>query len=310
MQPQKILLPTDFSEASKPALRAGITLCRKFDAVAHFVHVVRLSPTPVMMPYDAHASWTEKGQPDLAALKSQLETLVDELAGRDEPLRREVEIESGSYVPTTLLEYSHRHRIDAIVMGTHGRRGFRRFLLGSVAEEMVRKARCPVLTVGAESSGRFEEPLRVLGAVDLQEGTDEVMDAIAGLRKSFECEVELIHVIQPIYPAAYGNYGVPITIDLEGLELEARGVLAERLAAGKLDETASQIAVSHGDPDVQIVEFAKEKQMDLVVVATHARVGLPHVLLGSVADRVVRTAHCPVLTVLGKERDAHEDSGG
>lgn len=144
---KRILVPIDFGETSEAALTYGTELARLFDARLHLLHVFDVSTSVREFPVPA-AAGLENGTAD---------DLADLLCGADRHELRPV-CESRVGAPADeILDYASLRNIDLIVMGTHGREGIARALLGSVAETVVRKATCPVLTV---HSGQREVVVR------------------------------------------------------------------------------------------------------------------------------------------------------
>jgi len=132
----RLLVATDFSDASDAALEHGRALARSFGATLHLLHVMEnLFLRPV--PGDPYAL--------KAALLRQLQKRLT--TDDREALRGVASIEAADDAAAAIVSYARTHTIDLVVMGTHGRRGIDRLLLGSVAETVVRTAPCPVLTV-------------------------------------------------------------------------------------------------------------------------------------------------------------------
>jgi nucleotide-binding universal stress UspA family protein len=146
IQLSRILLPTDFSERGAEATKYACALAEQFDAELHLVHVL---PNPDIAMFDFGIS------PELGdRIRMAKETAVKELEGVPEPAwaegRRVIRkvLEGTAFVE--IIRYAREHDVDLIVLGTHGRSGLAHVLLGSVAERVVRKAPCPVLTVRPE----------------------------------------------------------------------------------------------------------------------------------------------------------------
>lgn len=137
-----ILVPSDFSECSDAALRYGLELARKFDASLHMLHVIQ---DPATQP------WAAEGfaLPLLDVVDQWQNDAVDRLKAAVPPDDRgRVTVECRMASPyQEILRYAAEHDVDLIVMGTHGRGGVTHMLLGSIAEKVVRRAPCPVLTV-------------------------------------------------------------------------------------------------------------------------------------------------------------------
>lgn len=132
---------------------------------------------------------------------------------------------------------------------------------------------------------------KILLPVDLSEASDQALSFGIEFAQSFKAEIVLLFVIEPLYHA--GDLGLLLEEQtrLGRSELEK---LQQKVVKAKLK---CRTLVQRGIPYVDIVATAKQIKADLILMATHGRTGLSHLLLGSVADRVVRTAECPVLTV-------------
>jgi nucleotide-binding universal stress UspA family protein len=190
-----------------------------------------------------------------------------------------------------------------ICMGTHGRTGPGRLLFGSVAEEVLRTAPCPVLTARdapppaeqAGADGAVLWPLKtILFPTDFSENSAGAFGLACALARDHRARLVALHVTD-VTDLAYTGYGAP------GAPLEERGYLKaarqnlEGLEPGpgvKLDRRLEE-----GDPAGEVLRVAAETGADLIVLGTHGRTGLRHLLLGSVAEQVVRKATSPVLTV-------------
>jgi nucleotide-binding universal stress UspA family protein len=135
----------------------------------------------------------------------------------------------------------------------------------------------------------------VLVPIDFSPYAEQALDYAIALAQKLQARVTLLHVIQPplVAGADMGVWPSPAFIDdlKTAITRDMEGSLARVTAAG----LAGEIAVVHGVPFHEILNTAKARQMDLIIMGTHGRTGLPHVLLGSVAEKVVRLAPCPVL---------------
>jgi nucleotide-binding universal stress UspA family protein len=190
--------------------------------------------------------------------------------------------------------------IDLLVLGTHGRHGLQKLVLGSVAEELLRQVFCPVLTVGPKASGRIKEEFdetgkdfrlaeidlqQIIFAVDLSPESLAAAPFAVSLAEEFEARLGLLYVIEE--PAATPSRWA---IEYVG------SLVPQEAALWCRPETIVKI----GSPAEQILETAKEKNADLIVLGVHSAnegvVAATH-LPGSVASRVIAGATCPVLTV-------------
>ena len=298
MDVKKILMPTDFSECSNAALDHALFFAEHFDADLDLLHVVVLHDLEVGEPDDRFpgAAEIDGRLRELAAgeMKALLEDRRTEHLNIREVQRR------GVAAATEIVGHAVDEDVDLIVMGAHGRRGFRRLLLGSVAEEVVRLAPCAVMTLRGEGGPpALHPPRKILAPFDFSEHSRTALAAARDLAADYGASLELLHVVEPIMePHPY----VPLHYRSEAFalpELMARvredlGPIAAEIVGDAVPHT---IEVRDGNPAWQIVEHAEEAGVDLIVIATHGRTGLARFFLGSVTERVVRGAKCPVLTL-------------
>lgn len=229
--------------------------------------------------------------------------------GRTELQRLAAEVPPSAPAPRTLqrtgyspavviLEVAAEIGADLVVLGTHGRRGATRLFLGSVAEEVVRHAACPVLTSREVAEPkRPASPRRVLVPLDFSTPSRRVLSAAADLGIQWGATLQLLHVLElPPLPAFYRLR--PDAPTIERLRQEAAdevSALAGTTLAGSGIHWEGAVAL--GRPAEEIVRFATENGADWIVLPTQGRGGLDRLLLGSTAERVLRMASCPVLTL-------------
>jgi nucleotide-binding universal stress UspA family protein len=185
-------------------------------------------------------------------------------------------------------------KADLIVLGTNGRRGIGKFILGSVAEEILRRAKCPVLTVGpyAPSEAPRDAKFRkIVYATDFGDGAPAAARYAVALAEEHQAHLTLLHVIEH-----------PKTGELvRPHELEAAAL--ERLRALVVEEAElwcePKAMVRHGGPAEKILEVAGEQQADLVILGLRNVKGMVRAthLPTAVAHQVISHASCPVLTV-------------
>jgi|KBSMisStandDraft_5_1062788.scaffolds.fasta_scaffold133277_4 nucleotide-binding universal stress UspA family protein len=149
---------------------------------------------------------------------------------------------------------------------------------------------------------------RILVPTDFSAPADAALDYARDLARQFGASIHLVHVFDdPLTSGAFvGDGAVVMPFELrEAAEAYAREQLDSRHVAHAGTLPGSATALLHGPPAKRLVEQAKEDKADLIVMATHGRTGLGHLLIGSVAERVVRMASCPVLTT----RQPNDDQG-
>lgn len=291
-----LLVARDYSSVSDRAVRHGLDLAARTGAALHLLHVEvlhqiedRSADRP--SPADGIEAFRDRLKQDGAASPAALDavTVVEET-------RRDV-----SPAPA-LLNYADDESIDLILLGTHGRRGASRVLLGSVAEEVVRRARQPVMTVrGKEEEGRTPVPGvidRILVPIDFSAYAREALRTAHEWATLYDAEIDVLHVVEEdLHPAFYQG-GVTSIYDVEpDLDEKVRAKI-ETFVEEVLGTTEGVEAhMTTGSAPSAITTFVEKNETDLVCLSTHGRTGLERFFLGSVAEKVVRHVSCPVLTV-------------
>ncbi len=289
----KILFPTDFSEAANEALRYALYLADKYDATLHMLHAVVLHEED---PYNPAQHFPDV-EAAYEAMRRQATDLLD-AATADHAVenlkikrveRREVS------AAAAVLEYAKEQDVDLIVMGTHGRRGVRQLLLGSVAEEVVRKAPCAVLTIRSRVKD-VTAVNRILSPIDFSKASKGALAVARHVAEIYDAELALLHVLEnAIHPAFY-QLGAQSIADLQpGIFDRAEAALHDAMKeAGGPDVRATYHALE-GHAARAVLRFAEEQDVDLIVIATHGLSAIEHFLLGGVTEKVIRRAPCPVL---------------
>lgn len=296
---KNVLFATDFSATSEAALPYAAAICRHFGSTLHMVHVVSEASLLLMtggVDYvsmgtiyeDAHTEAKEK---------------LDEIAGRLEGIPQRSYVRHGQ-VWRNLNSIIEDNRIDMIVLGTHGRTGLGKLLLGSVAEDILRHACCPVLTVGPKVSGRAKLPAfpkrghdvaplelelqQIVFATDFAPSAAGIAQRAVKLAEEFRSRLTLVHVIEDY--TQLGSRPGPIE--------EGAGRLQALLPADAVLQYPAETVLEFGSPAERILKVAIERDADMIVLgARSARdVGGTH-LPWSSAHHVIAQAHCPVLTI-------------
>lgn len=302
---RRILVPTDFSPCAEQALAHAAFLARQYDAAIHLVHVVPVAPGYPLAGVQA----TETK--DAGEVERRLRDLVDDHDLGDLDVRCHAERgEEG--VGRVLLETAANVDADLIVLGTHGRRGVRRLFLGSEAEEVIRGADRPVLAVRQlDPSAEPSAIHRVLVPVDLSEHSTRALAHAVELARRYDAHLHLLHVVQPLpdyeLPGIYQSSLPPRTDVTDALTDSAHEELAGLTEQIDLPAGRVRADVQHGDPASVIVDTAAEDDIDLIVLASHGRTGLERFLMGSVAEKTIRSAPCPVFVVKAHGRRLVED---
>jgi nucleotide-binding universal stress UspA family protein len=304
---KRILCPVDFSDSSWRALEEAVWWTREYErgnpgadhGTLCLLHVL----PPVYLPGSDSAAWDG----DFLERDQALQKLQEIGKTRVPP-----EIQRCLYPVVQrgnpadeIIEAVADDKYDLIVMATHGLTGWRHLVLGSVAEAVVRQASSPVLTVRArpdEGSHKHRGVKKVLCPTDFS-GPSYTAFPIAGeLASRSEAQLQIIHVMEPLSPVL----GIVSAEEFEqARSSEAAQALLEVIESHLPREIQGVAALNRlvrtGGAAEQIVRAAEEEHVDLIVIATHGETGWWHLMFGSVAEEVVRTAPCPVMTICAPE---------
>ncbi|MDZ7363270.1 MAG: universal stress protein [candidate division KSB1 bacterium] len=290
---KRILWPTDFSRCATQALSHAVHLAKKHGAELHVMHAT------VLMQDDSYRlpnhEEIHRQLKDLASrhLSSTIRTLqTDDLVIKQANVR-------GISTAPAILAYAKENDIDLIVMGTHGRRGLGHLFLGSVAEEVVRLSVAPVLTIREREEPKPVTMMKqILVPLDFSNFSQRALQYAREIAGFYNARLQLLHVIQDFIPPTFYLAAAAslsrVTPELKLKIKEAMEKLFEETAGPAV---TAEYHVIEGYAAHDIVDFAQENNSDLIVIATHGRTGIEHMLMGSVTEKVVRRAPCPVFTV-------------
>ncbi|MBX7187739.1 MAG: universal stress protein [Vicinamibacteria bacterium] len=295
---ERILLPTDFSGFSFQALRHALALTRKFKARLRVVHVVQ----DLYSRGDAKPAFPGPDAAD-ARRMAERETHAFMTAAREAGIDYETQIREGN--PWREIQAAAEEMpADLVIMGTHGRSGAERFLLGSVAEKLVHRLPCPVMTVRHDDGAAWEGQgliRRILCATDFSENSERAFHLSLALASSLGAKVTLLHAIEHMPDLGEARYRMVVP-DVKPLLSEIERTASERL------ERAAALPARWAGVDVtarlgagracdEIVRVALDEGAGLIVIGAQRHGLLEHVLSGSNAQQVIRSANCAVLTV-------------
>jgi nucleotide-binding universal stress UspA family protein len=290
---RRILCPTDFSASSARAFQHAATLAAWYEAALTVVYVMPVTVVPASeLAYMANPMLLDTG------LREHIRADLSALAApaRRVGLRIDTDFRDGRPA-AEIVTAARELPADLVVMGTHGRSGFQRLVLGSVTETVLRRVACPVLTVPVHApvppSALFFK--RILCATDFSPASAAAVRYAASLAEEAEGSLLLVHVLDRDKPSALakpqGNGRHP------DFECAARMMLRSALPPQDREWCSSEEIVTWGKPGSEIVRLAQEREAGLVVMGVHGRGLLDLMAFGSVTHQVVRDAACPVLTV-------------
>ena len=283
----KILCPIDFSPGSDHALAVASRIAKDTRAELVIVHVGStpwLVPSRYPFPADLIEKLTREREDGLATAAREATRL-----GAPSVATRLVQGTAWDEIVHVLDDDT---RFDLAVIGTHGRTGIARVLLGSVAEKVVRHAPCSVLAARARGDVKAFE--HVLCPTDFSDSSRRAVELAAALVVPGGSGITLLHTIE--MPVVYATPTIPPVVFAE-VDKQTRPLI-EQWAGELRSKVGVPVAtlVETGSPGANALEILdKDPSYDLVVVGSHGRTGLKRVLLGSVAEKIVRHAPCPVL---------------
>jgi nucleotide-binding universal stress UspA family protein len=304
-----VLLPTDFSPSSAPAFRYAVEWAKVFEAQLTLLHVHPLHPG-----LDIDAAVAKKFLDEQRKVaREELENLLAE--ARQQVPSASMELLAG--LPSEYIcQVAREKKCDLIIMGTHGWTGFNRVLFGSVAERVIQRAPCPVLSIPHREPEDISamHPLQILPrqVVLPLEFSDCSMDAYeyaVQIAKWFDVPLTLVHAIEPL------SYSLDFTLTHPLQEKTNRDKVEKRLVdlTAVLSEQGLSARYELLDKPtiVGILETSAIQQADLIVMGTHGRKGLTRLVLGSTASKVLEQSPYPVLTVKSpKFEGGHHPSHG
>jgi nucleotide-binding universal stress UspA family protein len=284
---KKILCPTDFSAGSQHALQVAARLASEANGELVVAHSFYVPPLALGVEYTFPLDTLQRIEEDAEGLLAEAV--------------KEARALGAKHVSSKLLKGLPWHEIvqmldaqafDLAVMGTQGRTGLARVLLGSVAEKIVRHAPCSVMAV---HPGDLPKPFNhVLCPVDFSDSSQHAVELAAQLAAPGGSGITLLHVVE--VPVAYaGEPPVPgFMEDLDKRSAELLQNWAKRLETEVTVPVTTRMRI--GTPGSQaLAVLDRDPTVDLVVMGSHGRTGIKRVLLGSVAEKVVRHAKCPVV---------------
>jgi nucleotide-binding universal stress UspA family protein len=287
-----ILCPIDFSEFSESAYQHARSVAEHYQAKLVAQHIVELWRHPSGDFAASAGVYEEYSQALRESGNKQLQEFVENHTHDD--IQPQLVVEVG-IAADSIVSFAQLQKADVIVMGTHGRRGFDRLMLGSVTDRVMRTAPCPVLAAskpphGSVAGGKerhVHHLSRILFCADFSENSERALRYAISATAEYDAELTLLHVLE----------GVPSQAETE----EAMAAAAERL--DKLIPLEGRktlkikTAVRIGKPYAQIIQLALETQIDLVTMGVRGRGALDVAVFGSTTYRVMQLGSCPVLAV-------------
>jgi nucleotide-binding universal stress UspA family protein len=298
---QNIIVPIDFSKMSMQAIQIAKQLARRFDASIHLAHVRQfnyaadfVAPAPPIVPF---SFMTYEQDAEQTALKE-----LTKVASECGVSSANCDVLAGAPPFDEICRLAQTVPADLVVMPTHGRTGLKHVFLGSTAERIVQDSSCPVLVtrgnaLQANNGSRFRIKT-ILVPVDFSGCSREGLQYAINFASEFNAKIILLHATYLGY--IYSAEGTGI-YDIPGLQKAARKTaerkMRELVRSVNFAAVKFETAFTEGSPVLDICAFAKDHDIDLIITSTHGFTAFTHVLIGSIAEQVVRHAPCSVLVV-------------
>jgi nucleotide-binding universal stress UspA family protein len=302
MRPKKILFSSDFSPCSEEAFKVALDWATYTGAELNLLHTVlfidNYPPNLIAEPETVYQQMEQEAYKHLSGYEE---------ACKAASISCQTHVRKGNEVAETVLTFLDQNPMDWLVLGTHGRKGLNHFLMGSVAEEILRKAPIPVLTVRSGVRQTSAAKIgKIVVPVDFSHlSVEATKKALAIARPG--TELHIFHAIEEVnFPIGLD----PMMTDPNGQKMLVDiGTQLTQLRQRQLEDWVKQhiesinpgldliIKSEMGGTSKTITEYSESIGADLLVMATHGRRGFNHFLLGSVTERVFRTAPCPVLGI-------------
>jgi nucleotide-binding universal stress UspA family protein len=299
-----VLIPTDGSEEAEYAAGYGLALAAASGATVHVLSVVdeSLYPRSAVLSDELIEQGLEEARREARRAVDRVVDLAPETVDCVTDVRQGVPAD-------VVTDFAADSGADLVVMGTHGRTGLRRYIIGSVTEQVVRTADVPVLTVRKPEGATAGDRPDIDHVLVPTDGSDESMAAVdhaLDIATAYDATLHALYVVDQRALSSYYEAG-PLMGDL----IDNLTSVGERAVAGVRERAeergvAVETEVMQGLPAAAIREYSDDNEVDLVVMGTHGRTGVERYLLGSVTERVVRTSDVPVLTTRTAEADAEE----
>jgi len=286
--PKNILVCTDFSQAAADAFPYAVELARRFDANVEVWHVRPAELYSLVPPQE----WTAVAEAEKEIARKKAQAQADRYPG----IKQEVVIAEGDLLAALRAEIENKH-IDLVVIGTRGRTGIAKLMLGSIAEEIFRNAPCAVLTVGPftpPEPNRDGEISDILYATDFSPESTAAATFAISLAQEYQARLTMVHVIE--------DHKASELVAPTDLEAASERLLRNLIPAEAELWCEPKCVVERGDSAEKILDVAGRIRADLIVLGVRkpGRVaGAATHLPIATAHKVVSHAHCPVLTVRG-----------
>jgi nucleotide-binding universal stress UspA family protein len=302
IQIQHILCPIDFSETSRRALDHAVALTKWYHARLSVMYV----HSTAMPVYAVSAPGMEAIQP-LMLTDAERQQIRDRLDAEVAPDRSAAHVtidtlfDEAVRTPEAILERARALPADLIVLGTHGRSGVNRLMLGSVAEKVLRQAGCPVMIVPPRTPDVVPREMgsirRILCPVDFSSSSARALEYASSLARETHATLTVLHVLE--LPPDLTELSSGLTEYREARFRQARSALSQTVTSAVPPDCGSEQLILVGKGYREILSLADDRGVDLIAMGVQGRGAVDLMFFGSTTNHVVRQARCPVLTLRG-----------
>ncbi len=299
VQFKNILCATDFSDFSNHTVNYGVALAKEFEARLIICHVIDLSSVAIYGEFQLDPV----GQQN--RIMEDANVQLEELTG-DQPVTWEPLITVGK--PADEISRAVEEKdIDLVITATRGRSGFKRLILGSVTERLMRTLTCPLLVVRSPEHEFVNKPeqdfglQKILVGCDFSPDSGRAFDHGLSLAQEFQAELHLVHVVEPYVQPNLLKEEPSVSGEIQQ---DYHNLLIQKLKDTVPGEAANwctpQTSILEGRPYEELVKYADTRDINMIVLGVRGHGLVKTLFLGSTTDRVIRNSSCPVLSVSSK----------
>ncbi|MEW5948982.1 MAG: universal stress protein [Thermodesulfobacteriota bacterium] len=268
---EKILVATDGSRYSEKALDGAVNIARKCGSSLYVLNVVELNPEFMALAPEA----VEKMERDSRALLEGIRERVSQKGIKCETL-----VHEGEQPYEFIVGEAKKKKADVIVIGSHGKTGLKRLLMGSVAARIIGHAPCPVMVIPLRGPVGLKN---VLVATDGSAYSESAVNEAISIAAACDSKLSAVCVVKGERPAKYRT--------------EAEKIVDKIVKRAAKSNIQAEGIVREGEPYEVIVDLAREIKADIIIMGKYGRTGLTKLLMGSVTKRVIGHTPCAVLVV-------------
>lgn len=298
MQMDRILCATDFSDYGNEAVRYGMVLAKKLNAKLYVCHIIDTAFVDVYGEALFDPDEQQKRMTEYAVTK-----IKELMAGHT--LEWEALIVAGPPADE-ISRLAEEHQAGLVIAAGHGRSGFKRLVLGSVAERLMRLLHRPLLILrGVDPISAQPAPgifRRILVGYDFSPDSDLAITYAVGFAQIFQAELHIVHVMTTAihkYSLLESSFDSREDFDRD-MKKRYREKIQKTVAQTAPDDFTAHMEILVGPPDQELNRYARENRFDLIVLGTRGTGIIETLFIGSTTDRVVRKAECPVLCICHK----------